>query len=172
MLYVSERMRYFPAKEIRPKLFIGSEGDSQNPDFMRDNDIGFVVNCSRNIPFLELPGVEYYRIPIDDDKTENDVLLSHLPIVVRAIDVTLSRGKGVLVHCRAGMSRSASTVAGYLMYKYGLPAKNAIASIKDRKKETFWPMPVFASALSKYEKQLAMFKKINNASDASNNTTL
>jgi protein-tyrosine phosphatase len=153
-------MGFFPAKEIRPGLWIGSEGDSRNPDFMAKHNIAFVVNCSNNIPFTVIPGVEYYRIPVDDAPSNSDVILSHWPIVVRAIDSVLQRGKGVLVHCRAGMQRSAGTVAAYLMYKYGLSAKNAMAAIKQRKSETFWPTPTFGVALGKYEKQLTTF---NNA---------
>ena len=151
-------MGYFPAKEIRPGLWIGSEGDSASPKFMAAHDIAFVVNCSKTIPFTVVPGVEYYRIPVDDAPDNGSVILSHWPVVVRAIDSVLDRGKGVLVHCRAGMQRSAATVAAYLMYKYGLSAKNAMAAIKSRKSETFWPTPTFGAALATYEKQLAAFK--------------
>ena len=148
---------YFPAKEIRPGLWIGSEGDSANASFITDHDIGLVVNCSKTIPMLNVPGVEYYRIPIDDATSNNDVILSYFPVVVRAIDSVLQRGKGVLVHCRAGMQRSAATVAAYLMFKYGLGAQNAMSAIKSRKNETFWPTPTFAVALKAYEKQLSTF---------------
>lgn len=154
-IYIS--MGYFPAKEIRPGLWIGSEGDSQNPNFMRKHNIAFVVNCSKNIPFKRVEGVDQYRIPIDDSTSNSDIILSHWPIVVRAIDSVLERGKGVLVHCRAGMQRSAATVAAYLMYKYNVSASNAMAAIKSRKNETFWPTPTFGAALKRYEKQLAEF---------------
>jgi protein tyrosine phosphatase len=160
-------MGYFPAKEVQPGLWIGSEGDSQNPDFMTAHDIGLIVNCTKNIPFLDMPGVDTYRIPIDDSPSNGDIILSHFPVVVRAIDSVLQRGKGVLVHCRAGMQRSAATVAAYIMYKYGVSAKNAMNSIKSQKSETFWPVATFANALAKYETQLAAF----NATKSLNNTT-
>lgn len=153
--------QYFPAKEIRRGLWIGSEGDSKNPDFMSKHDIHFVVNCSKTIPFLNGYDLEQYRVPVDDDPTNNDVILSHFPVVVRAIDSVLQKGKGVLVHCRAGMQRSASVVAAYLMYKYHLSAQNAMDAIKSRKNETFWPMPTFGKALQQYDKQLSAFRTTN-----------
>lgn len=153
---------YYPAKEIRPGLWIGSEGDSKNPNFFQKHNIGFVVNCSNTIPFLGVPGVDEYRIPIDDDPDQNDIILSHFPVVVRSIDAVLQRGKGVLVHCRAGMQRSAATVAAYLMYKYNLSARDAMRSIKSTKDETFWPVPTFSKALVAYERQLQSFNNLVN----------
>lgn len=159
-------MGYYPAKEIQPGLWIGSEGDSQNPSFFTSNGIGFVVNCTKNIPFLKQSGVDCYRIPIDDTPRDNNVILSHFPVVVQAIDSVLQRGKGVLVHCRAGMQRSAATVAAYIMFKFKLNPKNAITAIQTRKTETFWPVPTFSKALDEYNKQLAVFNSTNNNSSA------
>lgn len=150
-------MRYYPAKEIVPGVWIGSEGDSQNPTFFRKHHIGLVVNCSKTIPFKGVPGVDEYRIPVDDDPQDTDILVSHFPVVVRSIDAVLSRGKSVLVHCRAGMQRSAATVAAFLMYKYRLSAKDAMKAINAKKTETFWPVPTFKNGLVTYEKQLRQF---------------
>lgn len=145
---------YFPAKEIVSNLWIGSEGDATDPGFFRDHNIGYVVNCTRNI--ATMPGVETYRIPVDDALNENARMLSHWPVVVRDIDAALSRGKGVLVHCRAGMQRSAATVAAYLMYKYNLTSAQAKDAIQKRKPETFFPTPTFEKALRNFE---AILKK-------------
>lgn len=150
-------MRYFPAKEVHHGLWIGSRADSQNPDFVRDHDIGMVVNCTDSIPNLNLPGVSYETIPLKDADDYNEVALARYPIIVREIETVLERGKGVLVHCAAGMQRSAAVVAAYLMYKYNLSASNAMKAIKDQKPETFFPRPTFGPALIKYERQLAAF---------------
>lgn len=150
------RLKYYPAKEIIPGLWIGSARDAQDPSFFKAHNIGMQVNVTPNVPQMNLPGVEYYHIQVYDDTAENGVLLSHFPVVVRAIDSVLKRGKGVLVHCAAGMQRSAATVAAYLMFSQKMSADEAMKYINDRKNETFYPRPTFLKALKKYESILEM----------------
>lgn len=145
-------MKYFPKQEIVPGLWIGSEADSWDA-----GDYDLVVNCTRDLPFDDaLNATQTYRIPIWDSPDEGETLLKHLPIAVRAIDQVLSRkDQKVLVHCRAGMQRSAATVAAYLMFKYNLTARDAMAYVRSKKNETFWPEATFANALQTWEKVLA-----------------
>lgn len=145
---------YFPAKEITKNLWIGSEGDSADGAFFQRHNIGLVVNATGNIPIKVPADVQSYRVPVDDDPKENDVMLRHLPVVVLMMDDVLSHGKGVLVHCRAGMQRSAAVVAGYLMWKRGLTANKAFDYINRKKTETFWPVPTFERALRAWEDTL------------------
>lgn len=145
---------FFPAKQIIPGLWIGSEGDSRNPSFFKKHDIRLVVNATGTIPIKAPADVKSYRIPVDDSPDENPTMLSHFPLVVVAIDDVLKYGHGVLVHCRAGMQRSAAVVAAYLMWKRGLTANQAFEFINKRKHETFWPVPTFEKALRAWEAQL------------------
>lgn len=152
---------FYPAREIVENLYIGSEGDSRSSKFFKDKNIRLVVNASKNIPFKSSPDVRTYRVPVDDHPSENDVMLRHLPIVVLAIDDVLRYGQGVLVHCRAGMQRSAAVVAGYIMWKYGLTATEAFERINELKHETFWPVPTFEKALRSWETQLRALGRIS-----------
>lgn len=145
---------YYPAKEIIPNLWIGSEGDSRDSSFFKDHNIRLVVNATGSIPFRAPADVETYRIPVDDSPDENETMLSHFPIVVPLIDDVLRYGNGVLVHCRAGMQRSAAVVAAYLMWKRGLTADKAFEFINRKKHETFWPVPTFERALRAWEAAL------------------
>lgn len=73
--------------------------------------------------------------------TENGESLKRSP----DIDTVAQPGKpgGVLVHCQAGMSRSASIVAAYLMSQYDLDPMEAMAMIREKRpvvepSATFW----------------------------------
>lgn len=145
---------FFPAKQIIKNLWIGSEGDSRDPSFFKAHNIRLVVNATASIPIKAPSDVVSYRVPVDDHPSENETMLRHLPLVVVAIDDVLKYGHGVLVHCRAGMQRSAAVVAGYLMWKRGMTADQAFEFINKKKHETFWPVPTFESALRAWEAEL------------------
>lgn len=59
----------------------------------------------------------------------------------------------VLVHCQAGVSRSAALVAAYLMKQYGLSLKEAITYLKQRKANVC-PNPGFLKQLCLLEASL------------------
>ena len=142
---------FYPAKQIKPyALWIGSKADSMNPKAAQRHHIGLVVNCTRDLPF-SIPGVKRVRVPIDDMPDENPTFMKALPRAVRAIDLALSQGQGVLVHCYAGISRSASVVAAFLMAREGLTPAQAMARIRKAKQETFRPRANFLPSLLAWE---------------------
>jgi dual specificity phosphatase 12 len=144
---------YFPAKEIVPNLWIGSEGNSASSSFFARHRIRLVVNATADIPFAATDAATY-RIPVADNPADNDIMLRHFPTVVVLMDDVLKHGHGVLVHCRAGMQRSAAVVAAYLIWKRGLTTNQALDYINNKKHETFWPVPTFEAALRAWEKSL------------------
>jgi hypothetical protein len=148
--------RYYPAKQIVPNLWIGSASDAESVQRAKKRNIRFVVNCSRDIPeFLKSEkSIAVYRIPIDDWHGHGDALFGHLPSVVRAIDDVLKKGQGVLVHCYAGMQRSAATVAAYLIWKKGMSTVEAMDFIRGKKPEAFTPRPTFLRTLRKWERHV------------------
>lgn len=138
---------FYPAKQIVPyDMWVGSKRDSANLGAAKRHDVCLIVNCTKNLPFV-VPGVARVRIPVDDHPDDAGIMALHLPRAVAHIDKCLSRGKGVLVHCHAGISRSASVAAAYLMHKEGLTPQQAMARIKRLKSETFTPAANFLPAL-------------------------
>jgi protein-tyrosine phosphatase len=146
---------FYPSRQIVPGLWVGSAADAQDSARARQRKIRLVVNCSKDIPATLASGtVTVLRVPIDDWTGEADVLLGHLPDAVQAIDAALERGHGVLVHCYAGMQRSAAVVAAYLMWRHGYPAREAMKRVRLAKPEAFTPRPTFGKALLRWQRAL------------------
>lgn len=149
---------FYPAKLIGTsdgsQLWIGSARDAADPDFCAQ--FGLVVNCTKHLPCgSSSPCI---RVPIDDDPSENDTLLRALPTACRAISDTLSSGANVLVHCHAGISRSASVTAAALMYVGAGDLDDVVRRIKLAKPETFSVTnagrPQFWPALKEWERRV------------------
>lgn len=142
-------MAFYPARQIVDGLWIGSAGDSRNAAFVKRHNIRLIVNCSKTIP-CAFQDVACYRVPVDDDPRDDDTMLMFFPFVVSVINDARARGDNVLVHCFAGVSRSSTVVAAYLMWKYQLRCKDAVDFIRARKAETFLPEMTFKKALTTY----------------------
>ena len=63
----------------------------------------------------------------DDDRQG---LLQVLPEVVAFLDAARAEGTAVLVHCHAGMSRSAAVVTACLMIRHGLSTAEGLARVQ------------------------------------------
>ena len=101
--------------KILENLWLGNYRDALNDQFINENGINVVVNCTPNLPFYNKIYFKY-RIPVNDDlqddsMTEMFVAMSHLiPILVKHIN----RGDRILIHCFAGIQRSAILTMGLL----------------------------------------------------------
>ncbi|TLD36980.1 hypothetical protein E2P81_ATG02762 [Venturia nashicola] len=74
---------------------------------------------------------EYIHIPWE----HNTDIVPDLPRLVRLIDDRVKQGKSVLVHCQCGVSRSASLIVAYGLYKNpGLSVQEAYDAVKKRSK--------------------------------------
>ena len=142
---------FYDPKEIIPGLWIGSQATSQDPKFMKKNRIELVVNCTRNIPNV-MSNVQYASVPVDDADDEQKHFLKAVPLALIKMRAAMRRGAGVLVHCYAGISRSSSVVAAYLIKYHRLSTRDAILYIKRQKPETFSQGIVFMPALKHIEK--------------------
>jgi hypothetical protein len=114
------------AHEILPgSLYLSSEAPARSLVFLRNNNIKAVVNCaidSHPLPFEELQsaGVEIFtHVKIVDSPgvSNRKGIEDALDAVIDAVNKVEGRG-AVLVHCIAGVSRSATTVIAYLMKQH------------------------------------------------------
>lgn len=120
------------------KLWLGNYKAALDLDFLVENDISVVINCSPDIPFIyeildtdslcqkdqnhcKLKFLETFRIPVFDSLLPNDIALmeQYFSTVLPYILTRLSLKQNVLVHCWAGRQRSAIVVAAILFILKG-----------------------------------------------------
>jgi protein-tyrosine phosphatase len=145
------------AHEIIPRMWLGNKRAAVNANWLTNNHINVVMNCSKDIPFSEdNPNRRLYRIPIDDSLRDKDI--DYLSTASEEVAYTLLReykaGSHILVHCAAGMQRSAASVAMFLMTLFRWPAKKAVDYIKGIRSIAFTPGINFEKSLMHYQMKL------------------
>lgn len=110
-----------------------------------------VINCTLDVPELQEPGIVTTRIMIDD--TPQAQLKKHFDKVADEINSKESAGGKVLVHCLAGISRSATLCIAYLMKYKEMTLIDAHDLVK-RKRPIIRPNTGFWKQLIEYEKRL------------------
>jgi len=111
-----------------------------------------ILNVAKDSTYEPPPGVEYKKVGLSDDG-RNDC-----DEIDRAIDTLhelVQAGKKVLVHCRAGVSRSPSVVAAYLAKYEGHTLNSALEVVKNGRdiadpREDLWASFVMCSAKNKF----------------------
>ncbi|XP_075162008.1 dual specificity protein phosphatase 18 [Haematobia irritans] len=138
--------------QLLPSLYLcGASVLSSN--LITQLGINFVINVSAELPDTPLPAnadTLYLRISISD--RPNAELSKHFDEVADMIEeVRLSGGK-TLVHCVAGVSRSASLCLAYLMKCSGMTLKEAFVHVKNIRPQ-IRPNTGFFQQLRCYEEQ-------------------
>lgn len=146
------------ANEIIPNLFLGDITSSQSKDFYKQVGIGMVVNCSKNIPFLEEPHLHFKRVrlPVDDNLQDEEIenMYKWSFKTIRTIWDAYKTHTPILVHCHAGMQRSAAIVAMFLIFFHRCSHTEAIQRIQQRRAIAFQPRPNFYKAILRFEKDI------------------
>ncbi|VDC07927.1 unnamed protein product [Peniophora sp. CBMAI 1063] len=134
---------YAHMNEIVPGLWVGDLLSTKDLQALRDNNIHSILTAMRgriaiNETFLR------QQILLDD--TEDADVLQHLIPAISFINAELEKGRGVLVHCQAGMSRSATIAAAYLMYTRNIDVASAIEILQKARPQA-QPNPGFITQL-------------------------
>ena len=142
-----QNMHINPYDEILPNLYVGGVKALDNRSF------DMIVNLIKQTPLSDktIPSCKsFIRIPINDSPDDSDLLLLLIneTQVLEHIHKSLSSGETVLVHCFAGMSRSATIVACYLIKYTNMSLLNAIEFIKTKRPIVFMGGIHFSSVLT------------------------
>lgn len=109
----------FSADEIVQNVFLGSSNDAEMIEEMEKRGIRNILNVAEECGFAEDVVKKGFRSKKVHLKDHSDAdIAAHFDACSEFILSSLQRGEGVLVHCRMGVSRSATIVIAFLM-KYG-----------------------------------------------------
>lgn len=114
-------------------LYLGSQDAARHAAALKDKNVALVVNVATGIEVDFHEGIKYLNLPILDTPESN--LLAILDAAMDAISETLHCGGGVLVHCNAGVSRSASVVIAWLMKEQRMSYDEAYGIVKAVKRD-------------------------------------
>ncbi|KAK0427034.1 hypothetical protein QR680_010032 [Steinernema hermaphroditum] len=103
---------YAKITEIVPGLFICGVS-ALNRANMDAFDISLIINATTEVPNLRMLG-EAQRIKLWLEDTPQSYIYPHLELMSDQIQATIADGGRVLVHCVAGVSRSASICLAFL----------------------------------------------------------
>lgn len=142
---------YNEISEIIPGLYLSGEEGANNFNVLCEKDIQTIVNVTINIPFYYKTKFKYYRIGINDEEKVN--IKQFFELTFDIIEISLNERKNVFIHCRAGVSRSATIVIAYIMKKKQMKFDQAYKLVVGKRK-CISPNIGFCSQLIEYEKEL------------------
>ncbi|XP_062268622.1 protein phosphatase Slingshot homolog 1 [Platichthys flesus] len=129
-------------------VYLGSEWNASNLEELRECGVGYILNVTREIDNF-FPGMfSYHNVRVyDEDATD---LLAHWNDTYNFILKAKKNNSKCLVHCKMGVSRSASTVIAYAMKEYGWSLEKAYNIVK-QKRSIAQPNGGFMRQLAEYE---------------------
>jgi protein-tyrosine phosphatase len=148
------------ANQILPRLWLGNKTAALDSKWLRDKKITTVFNCTKDIPFGNGP-LHQYRVPIDDSLRQEDIqkLTDWSPEIMYKLMAEYKQGATILVHCWAGVQRSAAVVAMFLMTLHHQPMSVVVPFMRHCRPIVFTPAMNFMQSIQTWEK--TFFSYIN-----------
>uniref|UniRef100_A0A2P2JM68 protein-tyrosine-phosphatase n=1 Tax=Rhizophora mucronata TaxID=61149 RepID=A0A2P2JM68_RHIMU len=120
-----------PAKDIKKVYVGGLESSASGEEYLHDDGSKTCLSPNKLLYSLEYGGKDLklvrMAVPIRDMESED--LLDYLEVCLDFIDQSRKEGS-ILVHCFAGVSRSAAIITAYLMRTEQLSLEDALESLK------------------------------------------
>ncbi|KAK6998110.1 dual specificity protein phosphatase 10 [Biomphalaria glabrata] len=140
------------ASQVLPFLYLGNERDAKDLSRLRSLNIGYVLNVTSHVPqYYDEQGIKYKRIPASDSAQQN--LKQYFEEAIEYIDDARQNNARVLIHCHAGVSRSATITIAYLLKHTRMAMADAYKFVKG-KRPIISPNFNFMGQLLEFEQDL------------------
>ncbi|KAG2437941.1 hypothetical protein HXX76_005557 [Chlamydomonas incerta] len=135
-------------QKVDDHLYIGSMAAEHNYDGLKAAGISHVLQVAEGLtPSHAGEGLCYRSVQVSD--TPGEDLVAHFKRCFDFIREAHDSGGSVLVHCVAGVSRSATVVMGWLMWRHQLSADEAFRRVH-RVRPWVMPNPGFRKQLERF----------------------
>ncbi|CAF0731919.1 unnamed protein product [Adineta ricciae] len=150
---ISEKVAYsnskiFSADKIDDHLWLGDIDSSENHQALDDLQITHILTVLDFCPEHD-QAAKRIRKHVHAYDFHTADLIGEFESCYQFIDQAVNNDQNVLIHCHAGMSRSATIACAYLMKKYNLSYETALEQLR-MKRPCVCPNPGFANQLRLY----------------------
>lgn len=136
-----------------PALYLGGADAVKDGSFFEANGISAVLSVGDDAPTDGLDCIQQ-RLHIKKDDTPDSDLSDHFGEIAEFVHGARCAGRAVYIHCHAGISRSSTACAVYLVAHLELSLRDALAHLL-RCRDTVCPNPGFREQLERFEKVAA-----------------
>ncbi|CAH0562637.1 unnamed protein product [Brassicogethes aeneus] len=120
----------YPASKVLPFLYLGNSKDAADLSCLQGLGTTCVLNVTSQLPgYHEECGITYKQIPATDSGHQN--LKQYFEEAFEFIEEARKNGTRVLVHCQAGVSRSATIAIAYIMKFKQMSMVEAYKKVKE-----------------------------------------
>jgi atypical dual specificity phosphatase len=147
---VGEIQQFVPSR-VASGLYLGAVEATEKKEVLCELGISRILSIGRE-PAAHHDGVDYHHFAIEDEESEPIEALFEK--TTSLIEEALNGGRGVLVHCRMGVSRSTTIVAAFLVSRRRLSVDAALAAIKAVRPQV-GPLKAFVDKLRALEQPSA-----------------
>ena len=140
---------------IIPRLWLGNVKAAADEAWHKRENITVVFNCTKDLPFAESVATRY-RVPVHDNLEPQEIqfMIDSAEDIAYNILKEYKKGHTILVHCYAGMQRSAAAVAIFLMLWLQMKPYPAMEFIKSKRPIAFYPSANFGPAIYAFNTRL------------------
>lgn len=118
--------------EVYPNIIIGNLGTAKNKEYLKRINVTHILNAAERVKtvadYYKNTQINYLGYQLRD--MESTDISQFFEGAAEFIEEAVSTGGKILVHCRKGISRSATLVIAYLMIKKNLSIYSALCAVK------------------------------------------
>ena len=119
---------FYKISQITPNIYLSGFMIASNKEELKKHNIKSIIYCTKNLDNYFPNDFIYTNIPIDD--TFDQHIEQYFDKTYKIIENSVNKNEKILVHCHAGISRSATIVIAYLMRKNKWSRDQALNFVK------------------------------------------